>query len=132
MVFSNNGPFVNETHTVSTAPVIVTLAGNYQIEYNISITLGVGLEIAIAVGGIRVAATSVQNGDPDDDQIIGNAILILAAGDLITLINDGSLDFFYQFSFNKIYNMFNEISEKITFFIYGNKDYKMKACQYLT
>ncbi|HBW36338.1 MAG TPA: hypothetical protein DEF89_13875, partial [Desulfosporosinus sp.] len=92
VVFSSNGPLVNETHVAGTTTVTVTLAGDYQIDYSVSITLGVGSEIAIAVGGVvdpstRIIATAATG------PVIGQAILTLGAGAVITLNNPSATAF---------------------------------------
>ena len=86
------GPLVNETHTPGTAPVTVILAGNYQIDYSVSITAGVGSEIAIAVNGTVDASTPIT-ALATAGQVTGQAILTLAAGDSITLRNDSATPF---------------------------------------
>ena len=92
VIFSSNGPLVNETHTAGTAPVTVALAGNYQIDYSVSITAGVGSEIAIAVNGVVDASTPIT-ALVTAGQVTGQAILTLAAGDVITLRNDSATPF---------------------------------------
>ncbi|ODA38705.1 Flagellar hook-length control protein FliK [Desulfosporosinus sp. BG] len=86
VVFSSNGPLVNETHTAGTAPITVALAGNYQIDYSVSITLGIGSEIAIAVNGV-VNPSTLITALVATGQVTGQAIIALAAGDVITLRN---------------------------------------------
>jgi len=92
VIFSNNGPLVNETHTAGTAPVTVTLAGNYQIDYSVSITAGVGSAIAIAVNGVVDSSTPITV-LVTTGQVTGQAILTLAAGDVITLNNNSATPF---------------------------------------
>jgi len=92
VVFSSNGPLVNETHTVGTTTVTVGLAGNYQIEYSTSITLGVGSELAISVNGAVDASTPIT-ALVAPGPVTGQAILLLAAGDLITLTNNSITPF---------------------------------------
>ncbi|WP_032079773.1 BclA C-terminal domain-containing protein, partial [Clostridium drakei] len=87
--FSNNGYLTNVSHTPGTTTITVTNAGIYQINYNISITDGVGSSLAIAVNGTVDASTPiialVATGE-----ISGSAILTLAAGDAITLRNNSA------------------------------------------
>jgi TGF-beta propeptide. len=87
VIFSNHGPLVNETHTDGTASVTVTPAGDYQIDYSISITEGAGAKIAIAVNGkvdpsTQIAALATTG------QVTGQAILNLPASGAITLRNN--------------------------------------------
>ncbi|SHI79372.1 BclA C-terminal domain-containing protein, partial [Desulfosporosinus lacus] len=90
VIFSSNGPLVNETHIAGTAPVTVLLAGDYQIDYSVSITLGLGSEIAIEVNGV-VDPSTVVGALVGAGQVTGQAILTLAAGDVITLTNTSGI-----------------------------------------
>ncbi|KJR45334.1 Flagellar hook-length control protein FliK [Desulfosporosinus sp. I2] len=92
VLFSSNGPLVNEVHIAGTAPVTVALAGNYQIDYSVSITAGVGSEIAIAVNGVVDPSTPIT-ALVATGQVPGQAILTLAAGDVITLRNSSAVPF---------------------------------------
>jgi acetyl-CoA carboxylase alpha subunit len=89
VLFSNNGPLSGATHTAGTTTITVPTAGTYQIDYNVSITAGVGAAIAIAVNGTVDASTPilalVATGN-----ISGTAILTLAAGDVLTLRNNSA------------------------------------------
>src|SRR5665648_1303826 len=87
VIFSNNGPLLNETHTNGTTQVTVALAGNYQIDYTVSLLLGQLSVIAIAVNGVVNPSTSITAFVVTTGQITGLAILTLAAGDVITLRN---------------------------------------------
>jgi hypothetical protein len=77
---------LNETHIAGTALVTVLFAGNYQIDYTVSITAGILSEIAIAVNGV-VAPSTLITALVATGQVTGQAILTLAAGDVITLRN---------------------------------------------
>jgi hypothetical protein len=92
VLFSTNGPLVNETHTAGTAPVTVTLAGDYQIDYSVSITVGIGSEIAIAVNGVVDPSTPII-ALAATGPVTGQAILTLAGGDVITLRNPSATPF---------------------------------------
>jgi hypothetical protein len=84
VLFSNNGPLVNETHIAGTAPVVVALAGNYQIDYTVSMTAGLLTEIGIAVNGV-VDPSTVITALVASGQVTGQAILTLPAGASVTL-----------------------------------------------
>ncbi len=87
--FSNNGPLVGITHTPGTTPITVATAGAYEIDYSISITAGVGSQVALAVNGTVDASTPIT-ALVATGQIGGTAILVLAAGDVVTLRNNSA------------------------------------------
>jgi hypothetical protein len=89
VLFSNNGPLTNISHTAGTTTITVTNSAVYQINYIISITAGVGSEIAIAVNGTVDASTPVS-ALIAIGEISGSAMLTLAAGDVITLRNNSA------------------------------------------
>ncbi|MZK58166.1 collagen-like protein, partial [Clostridium beijerinckii] len=88
--FSNNGPLSNITHVPGTTTVIVPIAGVYEVNYSASITAVVGAQIAIAVNGTVDASTPIS-ALVATGELSGNAILTLAAGDVITLRNNSAL-----------------------------------------
>jgi hypothetical protein len=90
--FSNNGPLSGVTHTAGSTSVTVVTAGTYQIFYGASITVGVGSAIAIAVGGTPDASTNIA-ALVSSGELTGEAILTLAAGDVITLTNNSAIPF---------------------------------------
>ncbi len=88
--FSNNGPLNGITHTPGTTTITVSSAGVYEINYGISITAGVGSQIAIAVNGTVNASTPIS-ALVATGSLFGVAILTLAAGDVITLRNNSAV-----------------------------------------
>ncbi len=90
--FSNNGPLSGVTHTAGTTTVTVPIAGTYQIDYSVTITLGVGSSIAIAVNGTVDASTPIT-ALVTAGEVSGTAMLTLAAGDVITLRNNSAIPF---------------------------------------
>ena len=92
VTFSNNGPLSGVTHTAGTAPVTVPTAGTYQIYYGVNITAGVGAAIAIAVNGVVDPSTNV-NLLTAVGETGGDAMLTLAAGDVLTLRNNSAVPF---------------------------------------
>jgi hypothetical protein len=88
--FSNNGPLTNITHTAGTTTVTVGLAGIYQIDYSASLTAGVGSQLAIAVNGTVDASTPVS-ALVATGVVSGQAMLTLAAGDVLTLRNNSAI-----------------------------------------
>jgi hypothetical protein len=87
--FSNNGPILSGTHTPGTTTFTVWASGTYMISYDISITSGVGSQIAVAVNGTVDASTPIT-ALTSTGHISGTAILNLAAGDVITLRNNSA------------------------------------------
>ncbi|SFG57706.1 BclA C-terminal domain-containing protein, partial [Clostridium homopropionicum] len=87
--FSNNGPLTNITHSAGTTTITVATTGVYKIFYSVSITAGVGSAIAIAVNGTVDASTPIS-ALVATGEVSGEAILSLAAGDVITLRNDSA------------------------------------------
>ncbi|MDT8717969.1 collagen-like protein, partial [Clostridium sp. 19966] len=88
--FSNNGPLTGITHTAGTTTVTVVTAGTYEINYGLSITAGIGAQIAIAVNGTVNASTPIA-ALITTGELFGSAILTLAAGDVITLRNNSAV-----------------------------------------
>ena len=89
---ANNGPLTNVSHTAGTTAITVATAGTYKIDYNVTISSGVGSAIAIAVNG-TVDASTVKNSLTATGENHGTAILILAAGDVITIRNNSVTPF---------------------------------------
>jgi hypothetical protein len=92
LVLSNNGPLSGITHTAGTTPITVPNAGTYKVEYSVSITAGIGAQMAIAVNGTVDASTAVDFLVATGN-ISGTAMLTLAAGDVITLRNNSAVPF---------------------------------------
>ena len=65
-------------------------AGVYEVNYGISITAGIGSQIAIAVNGTVDPSTPIS-ALVATGELSGNAILTLAAGDVITLRNNSAV-----------------------------------------
>ena len=70
----------------------VPSTGFYQIDYNVSKTVGAQSSIAIAVNGTVDASTN-KAALAAVGEISGTAILELTAGDVLTLRNNGLLSF---------------------------------------
>jgi hypothetical protein len=90
--FSNNGPLSGITHTATTTTMTVPNTGTYKIEYAVTITAGVGAQMALAVNGVVDASTAVDFLVATGN-ISGTAMLTLAAGDVITLRNNSATPF---------------------------------------
>jgi hypothetical protein len=88
--FSNNGPLAGVTHTAGTTTITVPTAGVYQIDYNISISAGVGASISIAVNGAVDTSTPIT-ALVAVGEVSGTAMLTLAAGDVLTLRNNSAI-----------------------------------------
>lgn len=87
VLFSSNGPLSGFTHTPGTSQITVTTAGVYRLDFSAS-----GTEVnqfALSVNGTAVPETTYGSG-AGTQQNNGQAILSLAAGDVITLVNHSS------------------------------------------
>ena len=71
----------------------ILLAGDYQIDYSVSIIGSLGSAIAVAVNGGVDPSTVVGALVAGGSQVIGQAILTLVAGDVITLTNPSGIPF---------------------------------------
>lgn len=90
VIFSNNGPQLGVTHTPGTTTVTIATSGVYQIEYNVSITSGVGSDLAIAVNGTVDPSTPIS-ALVATGEVSGSVLLFLLAGDVITLRNNSAV-----------------------------------------
>lgn len=88
--FSNNGPLSGITHTAETTTFIVSSSGTYRIGFNLSLTAGIGSELALAVNGVVDASTPISV-ETATGEVSGQAILTLAAGDVVTLRNNSAV-----------------------------------------
>jgi hypothetical protein len=77
------------THIVGTPGVTVANTGTYQIDYSVNLTGGGGASIALAIDGVVDPATDI-GGSGTAGNISGTAIISLAAGDVITLVNNSA------------------------------------------
>lgn len=90
--FNNNGPLQGITHIVGSESVTVTSAGTYQIDYSAFISAGVQSSLALAVNGVIDPSTNIS-ALVAVGELSGTAMLSLAAGDVITLVNNSALPF---------------------------------------
>ena len=91
--FSNNGPLSGVTHTETTTDVVVPSTGTYQIDYGVNLVGGAAMAaIAIAVNGTPVPSTNIS-APTSNDNLMGTAMLVLAASDVLSLQNTGALPF---------------------------------------
>jgi hypothetical protein len=88
VVFASNGPIsAGITHALGDAAVTILNAGDYKVTFIVS-----GVEpnqFALAVNGTAVASTIYGSG-AGTQQTSGQAIITLAAGDVVTLRNHSS------------------------------------------
>ena len=90
--FSNNGPLTSVIHTPGTTTITVLNSGTYKIDYSVDIMAGVGSAIAIAINGTVDASTN-RSALVATGLVSGTAMLILAAGDVLTLRNNSAVPF---------------------------------------
>ena len=87
VLFDSNGPLLGVTHTPGTDAITVVDAGTYAITFSVS-----GSEpnqFALFINGAPDTSTVYGSG-AGTQQNTGQAILVLAAGDVITLVNHTS------------------------------------------
>ena len=86
---SDNGPLTNITHVAGAPGLTVAETGSYRVSYHLSVTAGIGAQVALAVNGVVVASTPAPLlvAGP----ITGSTILSLVAGDTLTIRNNSLL-----------------------------------------
>jgi hypothetical protein len=82
ITFGSNGPLFNLTHTLGTAPIVVGLAGIYNIAFEINTSNNNPQDWAIQVNGVNRAEFNAAG-----QSITGLATLALNAGDAVTINN---------------------------------------------
>jgi len=93
VIFTSSGNLGSGiAHTAGTASFTVGSAGRYRVTATTSITAGVGAAMAIAVNGTVDASTNVDI-LVAVGQTATDAILTLAAGDVLTLRNNSATPF---------------------------------------
>lgn len=85
--FDSTGPVLGVTHAPGDDEIVVVAAGVYSVDFSVSGTEP--NQFAIFVNGAPVASTVYGSG-AGTQQNTGQSILILAAGDVITLVNHSS------------------------------------------
>lgn len=88
IIFDTNGPLVGFTHTPGTTAINVVNAGTYSVDFSVS-----GVEpsqFSIFVNGAASSPNMVYGSGAGTQQNTGQGILVLAAGDVITLRNHTS------------------------------------------
>ena len=83
MTFDSDGPLNGIEHIPGTAPVTVDNAGDYRVSF--SVVTDVPSQFNITVNGIFVAPSCVFSSGATDDQIDGQCLLTLNAGDVLEL-----------------------------------------------
>ncbi len=90
--FSTNGPLSGCTHTAGETTFTVPNTGTYKVEYSVTITAGLGSQIAVAVNDVPDASTCVDV-PVAVGNISGTAMMTLTAGDELTLRNNSMIPF---------------------------------------
>jgi hypothetical protein len=85
--FGSNGPLLGVTHTAGSTNITVTSAGTYAVLFSVSATEP--NQFALWVNGVYAAGTRYGSG-AGTQQNTGLSILTLAAGDVLTLVNDAA------------------------------------------
>jgi hypothetical protein len=89
VLYTNNGPLDDITHTPNTAQIFIRKSGVYQIFYNVNLTAAVAGLISIAVNGSVDPSTTIPAIAAGETS--GKALLNLRAGDFITLRNSSAV-----------------------------------------
>jgi hypothetical protein len=87
ILFDSNGPLLGITHTLGSSAIAVVNAGTYAINFSVSGTEP--NQFALFVNGVAASSTVYGSG-AGTQQNSGQAILILGAGDTLTLVNHSS------------------------------------------
>lgn len=86
LLWSGNGPMNGVSHTAGTASVVVTNAGTYKMTFGINTSANNPQFWGVAVNG-----TVVQHFGCAGQTLFGATQLTLAAGDVVTIRNEGTL-----------------------------------------
>ncbi len=87
ITFTNNGPLVGVTHIANSGSLATSTAGQFEVDWKVNLTSGVGSAFAVAVNGTVDPSTNV-NVLVATGQVSGDSIITLAAGDVVTLRNN--------------------------------------------
>ncbi|WP_412679643.1 BclA C-terminal domain-containing protein [Brevibacillus choshinensis] len=83
--FSSNETLNGATHLPGTATIIVSVSGDYQIDYSINYTNAmIGGMVSVTINGAPEASTPIVL---PMGEVTGTTLLNLTAGDVITLRN---------------------------------------------
>jgi hypothetical protein len=85
--FNLNAQFSGIVHAPGATDITIASTGNYKIDYTVNAAIGSGAEVAVAVNGTAMLSTSASI-HQNNSQVSGSTILELAAGDVISLLND--------------------------------------------
>ena len=87
VLFDSNGPLSGFTHTTGSASITVGSTSTYLVNFSVS---GTQLsQVSLFVNGIPAAGTTYGSG-AGTQQNGGQAIVSLAVGDVLTLVNHSS------------------------------------------
>ena len=87
IIFDSNGPLLGVTHATPSPSIVIVNSGTYAITFSVSGTES--NQFAIAINGTPNASTIYGSG-AGTQQNTGLAILVLGAGDTITIVNHSS------------------------------------------
>ncbi|MCB0354405.1 MAG: hypothetical protein KDD64_12800 [Bdellovibrionales bacterium] len=85
--FSTNGILDGVSHTAGTTTVTIQETGTYSIAFSVSITVGVGAAVTLALNGVGQPETLTPFLVPVGN-VSGRGIFDLSSGDVVTLRNN--------------------------------------------
>lgn len=90
VLFTNNGPIEDVTHTPNSSQVFIRKSGVYQIYYGVNATAGAGASISLAVNGVIDPSTTLPI-STTPSETSGKVLIRLRAGDFLTLRNSSTV-----------------------------------------
>ncbi|WP_237268870.1 DNRLRE domain-containing protein [Thermoanaerobacterium thermosaccharolyticum] len=88
VTFDSNGPLVGITHTAGTAPITFVIGGTYRIGYTTTASVAVLNSMVLTLNGTPLSQTQYST-IINATELVGEAIITVSAGDILTLRNTG-------------------------------------------
>jgi hypothetical protein len=106
VTWNTNGPLSGVTHTAGTSSIVVDAAGTYVVDWKTgfgSSISGSGCHYCLLVNNIAAPGGCLFTGTGSRDATNGTSVIVLlAAGDTITLVNQASQTHFLEGSWNSV------------------------------
>ncbi|MGJ7045849.1 hypothetical protein HNR52_002054 [Thermoanaerobacterium thermosulfurigenes] len=88
VTFDSNGPLVGISHTTGTAPITFVIGGTYRIGYTTTASVAVLNSMVLTLNGTPLPQTQYST-IINATELVGEAIITVSAGDVLTLRNTG-------------------------------------------